>query len=130
MVSEDKLHLQCHRNNRYESISNILTETSSGKHNMIEGGAYAGGKHVGENARFDKPILEDRSNEDQKSHISNACEKIIPTTIGFDDHMANVHTKKSPGWGGIITNIRPTKSLRLILGLIYEINLAEIKLKD
>ena len=32
--------------------------------------------------------------------------------------------------GGIITNIRPTKSLRLILGLIYEINLAEIKLKD
>ena len=36
----------------------------------------------------------------------------------------------SQGPGGIITNIRPTKSLRLILGLISEINLAEIKLKD
>ena len=32
--------------------------------------------------------------------------------------------------GRIITNIRPTKSLRLILGLIFEINLAEIKLQD
>ena len=29
--------------------------------------------------------------------------------------------------GCIITNIRPTKSLRLILGLILEINLAEIE---
>ena len=35
-----------------------------------------------------------------------------------------------PYAGRIITNIRPTKSLRLILGLIFEINLAEIKLKD
>ena len=60
---------------------------------MIDGGASAGGKYIRENARFDKPILEDRSNEDQKSHISNACEKIIPTTIGFDDHMATEHTK-------------------------------------
>ena len=32
--------------------------------------------------------------------------------------------------GGIITNIRPTKSLRLILGLISGINLAKINLLD
>ena len=43
--------------------------------------------------------------------------------------LLGIHaTSHTPG--GIITNIRPTKSLRLILGLIYEINLAEIKLKD
>ena len=57
MVSEDKLHLQRHRNNCYESNSNILTETSSDKHNMIDGGASAGGKNIRENARFDKPIM-------------------------------------------------------------------------
>ena len=34
------------------------------------------------------------------------------------------------GAGGIITNIRPTKSLRLILGLISGINLAKINLLD
>ena len=39
-----------------------------------------------------------------------------------------IQETKQPG--RIITNIRPTKSLRLILGLISEINLAEIKLKD
>ena len=32
--------------------------------------------------------------------------------------------------GRIITNIRPTKSLRLILGLISGINLAKINLLD
>ena len=32
--------------------------------------------------------------------------------------------------GGIITNIWPTKSLRLILGLISEINLVKINLLD
>ena len=42
--------------------------------------------------------------------------------------MDVLSTCKHPGC--IITNIRPTKSLRLILGLISDINLAEIKLKD
>ena len=50
MVSEDKFHLQRHRDNCYESNSNILAETSSVKHNMINGGASAGEKHIRENA--------------------------------------------------------------------------------
>ena len=41
---------------------------------------------------------------------------------------ANFGIRSCPG--GIIINIRPAESLRLILGLFYEINLAEIKLKD
>ena len=32
--------------------------------------------------------------------------------------------------GHIITNIRPTKFLRLLLGLIFETKLAKLKLKD
>ena len=66
---------------------------------MIDCGTSVGGKQISENELFNKPILEDRLNEAQKSHISNVCEKIIPTTIGFDDHMANVHTKKEPWLG-------------------------------
>ena len=37
---------------------------------------------------------------------------------------------ENPDPGCIITNIRPTKSLRLILGLISEINLAKINILD
>ena len=61
---------------------------------MIDCGTYVGGKQISEHELFNKPILEDISNEAQKSHITNVCEKIIPTTIGFDDHMANVQTNK------------------------------------
>ena len=50
MVSKDKFHLQHHRDNYYESNSNILTESFSDKHNMIDCGASAGGKHIRENA--------------------------------------------------------------------------------
>ena len=65
---------------------------------MVDCGVSVGGKHIRENALVDKHILEDNLNEAQKSHISNVCEKIIPTTIRLDDHMANVHPKMSPGW--------------------------------
>ena len=87
MVSEDKFHLQHHRDNYYESNFNTLTETVSDKHNMVDCGASVGGKHIRKNALVNQPILEDKSNEAQRSHISNVCEKIIPTTIRFDDHM-------------------------------------------
>ena len=46
---------------------------------------------------FNKPMLKDRLNEAQKSNISNICKKIVPTEKGFDNHTANLHTKKSPG---------------------------------
>ena len=51
------------------------------------------------NALVDKAILEDKSNETQKSHISSVCEKIIPSKIGFNDHMATEHTKNGSGCG-------------------------------
>ena len=73
-----------------------------------------GGKHIRENALFNKPIFEDRSNEAQKSHISNICEKIIQTTMGFDNHIANMHTKKSPGWG--VIGIQNYRACRPVLG--------------
>ena len=39
-LSQVKFHLQRHKDSVYESNSNILTETSSGKHNMIDGEAF------------------------------------------------------------------------------------------
>ena len=59
IVSEDKFHLKRHKDNDYELNSNILTETISDKHNMIDCGASVGGKHIRENALFNKPIFED-----------------------------------------------------------------------
>ena len=69
--------LQCHNDSVYELNPNILTETICDK--MIDCGTSVGGKQLSENELFNKPILEDRLNEAQKSHISNICEKIIPT---------------------------------------------------
>ena len=70
-------HLQRHNDSVYESNPNILTETICDK--MIDCGTSVGGKQISEIELFNKPILEERLNEAQKSHISNICEKIIPT---------------------------------------------------
>ena len=81
IVSEDMFHLQRHNDSVYESNPNKLTETICDK--MIDCGTSVGGKQISENELFNKPILEDRLNEAQKSHISNICEKISPTKKGF-----------------------------------------------
>ena len=59
-------------------------------------------------------MLKDRLNEAQKSNISNICKKIVPTEKGFDNHTANLHTKKSPGWG--ITGIENHGTCRPVFG--------------
>ena len=53
---------------------------------------------------------------------------LVSSWCGPTPTQDRIQETKQPG--RIITNIRPTKSLRLILGLISEINLAEIRLKD
>ena len=74
-------HLKRHNDSVYDSNPNILTETISDK--MIDCGTSVGGKQITENELLNKPILEDRSNGAQKSHISNACGKIIPTKTTY-----------------------------------------------
>ena len=65
-------------------------------------------------ALFNKSILEDKSNDAQRSHISNICEKITQATIGSDEHMPNVHTKKSPNWG--VIGVQNCRACRPVFG--------------
>ena len=87
----------------------------------------------------DSPVGENIQNV--SSETLNSTDEVIPdikTKAGMSNELDSTRSvgidgmnkDLNRGRGGIITNIRPTKSLRLILGLIYKINLAEIKLRD
>ena len=63
---------------------------------------------------FIEPTVKNKLNEAQKSNISDSCKKPVLTENGFDNHTANMHTKKSPGWE--VTGLQKRESYRPMIG--------------